>query len=108
MRRKKAVRRARGDVGTRENLVLDRLDDGLQFLRLGITVGERAFEILETEMASVEHHRVDVTEDLFEVVVAYQVQFQVGRLRNRSIVTDRRTAPQRTGLGVDYARRCQL
>src|ERR1700689_5671061 len=103
MGREESIGGAGRYVEARENLVCDTCDDGLQFLRLGVALGERPLEVLEAQVASVKHHRVDVGKYLFEGIVPEQVWLEVGRLGNWTIITNCGRAPRRTCLGFNDA-----
>src|SRR5271156_4762206 len=58
----------RGYVIARENLLRDFLDAIVQLARLGLAGLERLDIVLEAEMLDIERLRIDVVEDLAEIV----------------------------------------
>src|SRR5271154_155740 len=89
LRREKPENSVGGNVGARENLLRDFLDAIMKFARLGIAGLERLDIILKAEMLRVETLRVDVFEDLAEIIIANDVSLEVGRFRNLDVATHR-------------------
>jgi hypothetical protein len=84
LRREKSIHSACAQQLLCEDLLLNRTHLTIELLRLFVALIEQRFEVpFEAQVSAVEHSRIDVGEDRFQIILVKHVGAQVRRQRNR-------------------------